>query len=106
MYHPETMYELAKLKMAEDLRYAERERMIRLAGKSETHRRDRCGPLPRTSHAAPWRDLAVDSRRGDAGRGVTSPRGRRARRSATASGAAPSRRCGPELLTRVRGALE
>ncbi len=32
MYHPETMYELAKLKMAEDLRYAERERMIRLAG--------------------------------------------------------------------------
>ena len=32
MYHPETMYELAKLKMAEDLRYAERERMIRQAG--------------------------------------------------------------------------
>jgi hypothetical protein len=32
MYHPETMYELAKLKMAEDLRYAERERMVRLAG--------------------------------------------------------------------------
>ena len=32
MYHPETMYELAKLKMAEDLRYAERDRMVRLAG--------------------------------------------------------------------------
>ena len=32
MYHPETMYELAKLKMAEDLRYAERERMVRQAG--------------------------------------------------------------------------
>ena len=32
MYHPETMYELTKLKMAEDLRHAERERMVRLAG--------------------------------------------------------------------------
>jgi hypothetical protein len=32
MYHPETMYELARMKMAEDHRYAERERMIRLAG--------------------------------------------------------------------------
>ena len=32
MFHPETMYEMAKLKMAEDLRYAERERMVRLAG--------------------------------------------------------------------------
>jgi hypothetical protein len=32
MYHPETMYELAKLKMAEDLRWAEHERMIRQAG--------------------------------------------------------------------------
>lgn len=32
MFHPETMYELTKLKMAEDLRYAERERMVRLAG--------------------------------------------------------------------------
>lgn len=32
MFHPETMYELTKLKMAEDLRFAEHERMIRLAG--------------------------------------------------------------------------
>ena len=32
MFHPETMYELAKLKMAEDLRYAERERLVRQAG--------------------------------------------------------------------------
>ncbi len=32
MYHPETMYELAKLKMAEDLRYAEREAVTRQAG--------------------------------------------------------------------------
>lgn len=32
MYHPETMYELAKLRIAEDLRYAERQRMIRRAG--------------------------------------------------------------------------
>ncbi len=32
MYHPETMYELAKLRMAEDHRYAERQRLVRLAG--------------------------------------------------------------------------
>lgn len=32
MYRPETMYELAKLKMAEEVRYAERERMVRRAG--------------------------------------------------------------------------
>ena len=32
MFHPETMYELTKLKRAEALRYAERERMVRLAG--------------------------------------------------------------------------
>lgn len=32
MYHPETMYELAKLRMAEDLRDAERRRLIREAG--------------------------------------------------------------------------
>ena len=32
MYHPETMYQLAKLKMAEDQRYADHERMVRLAG--------------------------------------------------------------------------
>ena len=32
MYHPDTMYELAKLRMAEDLRLAERERLVRRAG--------------------------------------------------------------------------
>lgn len=32
MYHPETMYELAKLRMAEDQRIAERQRLIRHAG--------------------------------------------------------------------------
>jgi hypothetical protein len=32
MYHPETMYELAKLRMAEDMRIAERERLVRRAG--------------------------------------------------------------------------
>ena len=32
MYHPDTMYELAKLRMAEDLRIAERERLVRRAG--------------------------------------------------------------------------
>ena len=31
--HPETMYELAKLRIAEDLRQAERERLVRGAGK-------------------------------------------------------------------------
>jgi len=30
--HPETMYELAKLRIAEDLRQAERERLVRRAG--------------------------------------------------------------------------
>jgi hypothetical protein len=34
MYHPETMYELAKLRMAEDLRMAEHERLVRRAGES------------------------------------------------------------------------
>ena len=32
MYHPETMYELAKLRMADDLRIAEHERLVRRAG--------------------------------------------------------------------------
>jgi hypothetical protein len=32
MFHPQTMYELAKLRMAEDLRWAERERLVRQAG--------------------------------------------------------------------------
>jgi hypothetical protein len=32
MYHPETMYELTKMRMAEDLRQAERDRLIRRAG--------------------------------------------------------------------------
>jgi hypothetical protein len=32
MYHPETMYELAKLRIAEDLRQAEHERLVRRAG--------------------------------------------------------------------------
>jgi hypothetical protein len=32
MYHPETMYELTKMRMAEDLRMAERERLVRRAG--------------------------------------------------------------------------
>jgi hypothetical protein len=35
MYHPETMYELAKLRMAEDMRIAERERLIRHAGENK-----------------------------------------------------------------------
>ena len=35
MYHPETMYELAKLRMAEDLRIAERQRLLRHAGESQ-----------------------------------------------------------------------
>jgi hypothetical protein len=34
MYHPETMYVLAKLKMLEDLRQAERERLARRARSS------------------------------------------------------------------------
>ncbi len=32
MYHPETMYELAKLRIAEEHRRAERERLVRQAG--------------------------------------------------------------------------
>jgi hypothetical protein len=32
MFHPETMYELAKLRIAEDLRDAERQRLVRQAG--------------------------------------------------------------------------
>ena len=32
MYHPETMYELTKMRMAEDLRQAERDRLVRQAG--------------------------------------------------------------------------
>ena len=35
MYHPETMYELAKLRMAEDQRLADRERLIRHAGEAK-----------------------------------------------------------------------
>ena len=35
MYHPETMYELAKLRMAEDHRLADRERLIRHAGEAK-----------------------------------------------------------------------
>jgi hypothetical protein len=35
MYHPETMYELAKLRMAEDQRQADRERLIRHAGEAK-----------------------------------------------------------------------
>jgi hypothetical protein len=30
--HPEIMYELAKLRIAEDLQYAERQRLVRRAG--------------------------------------------------------------------------
>jgi hypothetical protein len=36
MFHPETMYELAKMRMAEDQRYAEHQRMVRLAGSART----------------------------------------------------------------------
>ncbi len=36
MYHPETMYELAKLRIAEDLRQAEHERLVRRAGASRS----------------------------------------------------------------------
>lgn len=32
MYHPETMHALAKIRIAEDLRYAGRERLARRAG--------------------------------------------------------------------------
>ena len=32
--HPETMYELAKLRIADNLRQAEQERLVRQAGKS------------------------------------------------------------------------
>ncbi|OGO55764.1 MAG: hypothetical protein A2V85_02345 [Chloroflexi bacterium RBG_16_72_14] len=35
MYHPQLMYELAKLRIAEDLRQAERERLVRQAGSME-----------------------------------------------------------------------
>ena len=35
MYHPETMYELAKLKMADDQRQADHERLIRHAGEAK-----------------------------------------------------------------------
>ena len=34
MYHPQLMYDLAKLRIAEDLRQAERERLVRQAGSS------------------------------------------------------------------------
>jgi hypothetical protein len=34
MYHPIVMYDLAKLRIAEDLRRAERERLVRQAGQS------------------------------------------------------------------------
>jgi hypothetical protein len=34
MYHPILMYDLAKLRIAEDLRQAERERLVRQAGAS------------------------------------------------------------------------
>jgi hypothetical protein len=36
MYHPETMFELAKLRIAEDLRQAERDRLVRQAGASRS----------------------------------------------------------------------
>lgn len=36
MYHPETLFELAKLKMAEDLRQADRERLVRRAGETRS----------------------------------------------------------------------
>ena len=36
MYHPETLYELAKLRMAEDLRQADRERLVRRAGETRS----------------------------------------------------------------------
>jgi len=35
MYHPETMYELTKMRMAEDLRLAEHERLVRRAGEGK-----------------------------------------------------------------------
>jgi hypothetical protein len=34
MFHPETMYKLAKLRIEDDLAQAERERRVRLAGSS------------------------------------------------------------------------
>ena len=34
MYHPLVMYDLAKLKIAEDLRQADRERLLRRAGEN------------------------------------------------------------------------
>jgi len=50
--HPETMYELTKMRMAEDLRQAERERLIRHAADARPHGaidavkfRDRLGRL-------------------------------------------------------------
>jgi hypothetical protein len=36
MNHPQLMYELAKLKIAEDLRQAERDRLVREAGASRS----------------------------------------------------------------------
>jgi hypothetical protein len=36
MYHPEIMYEMAKLRIAEDLRQAEHERLVRRAGASRS----------------------------------------------------------------------
>ena len=36
MYHPETLFELAKLRMAEDLRQADRERLVRRAGETRS----------------------------------------------------------------------
>ena len=47
MYHPETMYELAKLRMAEDLRQADRERLVRRAGETRS---------PGTIDAVPFRE--------------------------------------------------
>lgn len=36
MYHPEIQFELAKLRIAEDLRQAERDRLVRQAGASRS----------------------------------------------------------------------
>lgn len=47
MNHPIVMYDLAKLRIADDLRQAERDRLVREAGRA--HR-------PRSIDAVPFRD--------------------------------------------------
>ncbi len=47
MNHPLVMYDLAKLRIAEDLRIADRERLVRQAGASRT---------PRSIDAVPFRE--------------------------------------------------